>query len=224
MDILDILIQQMYGSNFWDWITAVTDGIVSTYGFYIFYEDFIAFIHWKDLGLICVSVLVMIFLVRSQRRGKKVDQLEDKKKELSGAMQRLNAELRCRQEEIRKLKMHLALTKDQDRVEWEVMYHRQPSYRKEETHGSSRQRTVESPEGQELKIDELREALREGREVCIDYCDEHGCWSSRQIIPLEISRRGSHVYVRAWCSLRDDERSFRIDRIITVASAERMCL
>ncbi len=60
----------------------------------------------------------------------------------------------------------------------------------------------------------LREALQSGTTVSIHYytpsTDEV---SERRVDPLEISLADGHWYLRGWCHLRQDLRSFRVDRI-----------
>ncbi len=54
--------------------------------------------------------------------------------------------------------------------------------------------------------------------VSITYTDEPGQITTRFIEPrgLRLSRNG--MYVLAWCSMRDDVRSFRLDRIKAISS------
>ena len=60
----------------------------------------------------------------------------------------------------------------------------------------------------------LREALRTRTTVSIHYftpnTDEV---SERRVDPLEVSLHDGHWYMRGWCHLRADMRSFRVDRI-----------
>ncbi|MGQ9549757.1 MAG: helix-turn-helix transcriptional regulator [Roseiflexus sp.] len=63
----------------------------------------------------------------------------------------------------------------------------------------------------------LRSALRRRDAVTIDY-DTGGIGSieRRTIRPLEIEHRGDSWYVRAYCLLRQAERTFRLDRVLRV--------
>ena len=60
----------------------------------------------------------------------------------------------------------------------------------------------------------LQEAVRTGTTVSIHYytpnTDEV---SERRVDPLEVSLADGHWYLRGWCHLRQDLRSFRVDRI-----------
>jgi proteasome accessory factor B len=56
-------------------------------------------------------------------------------------------------------------------------------------------------------------ALTEGRVLEIDYVDKAGASSRRTVEPIGLLNSGTHWYVLAWCRLRDDHRSFRLDRI-----------
>lgn len=61
----------------------------------------------------------------------------------------------------------------------------------------------------------VRQALREGRRVRLTYVDALDARSERDVEPIELtSRDASHVVLRAWCLVADDERSFRLDRIV----------
>lgn len=72
--------------------------------------------------------------------------------------------------------------------------------------------SVDLPLPRSLPI--LREALRRRTTVSIHYytpnTDEV---SERNVDPLEISLADGHWYLRGWCHLRQDLRSFRVDRI-----------
>ena len=72
--------------------------------------------------------------------------------------------------------------------------------------------SVDLPLPRSLPI--LREALRSGTTVSIHYytpnTDEV---SERRVDPLDVSLHDGHWYLRGWCHLRQDMRSFRVDRI-----------
>ena len=60
----------------------------------------------------------------------------------------------------------------------------------------------------------LREAVRTGTTVSIHYYTPHiDALSERRVDPLEVSLADGHWYLRGWCHLRQDLRSFRVDRI-----------
>lgn len=61
---------------------------------------------------------------------------------------------------------------------------------------------------------ELEQIPRSGTRVRIAYTDGCGEGSIRVIEPLRVYQgRNGHTYLRAWCHLREEERTFRMDRI-----------
>lgn len=69
-----------------------------------------------------------------------------------------------------------------------------------------------SPEG--VDVSELRKAIRDEREIFIVYRDDHGRETERVIRPAALVYYSAHSLVVAWCTLRDDLRNFRTDRIV----------
>ncbi len=61
---------------------------------------------------------------------------------------------------------------------------------------------------------QLRAWIRAGRKLRLDYADEQGRPSSRTIWPLMIGYADATRIVLAWCELRADFRTFRLDRIV----------
>jgi len=60
----------------------------------------------------------------------------------------------------------------------------------------------------------LREAVRAGTAVSIHYYTPNtDAVSERRVDPLDVSLADGHWYLRGWCHLRQDLRSFRVDRI-----------
>lgn len=60
----------------------------------------------------------------------------------------------------------------------------------------------------------LREAVRAGTTVSIHYYTPNtDAVSERRVDPLDVSLADGHWYLRGWCHLRQDLRSFRVDRI-----------
>jgi hypothetical protein len=59
----------------------------------------------------------------------------------------------------------------------------------------------------------LRAALDERRVLRLEYADEAGRPSGRDVRPLALSFWGRAWTLTAWCELRDDFRNFRLDRI-----------
>jgi predicted DNA-binding transcriptional regulator YafY len=62
----------------------------------------------------------------------------------------------------------------------------------------------------------LRSAIRSARKIAIRYTDPSGNETERTIWPLVIGYLDSVRVLIAWCELRDDFRTFRLDRIDTV--------
>lgn len=59
----------------------------------------------------------------------------------------------------------------------------------------------------------IRGAIDAQRRISFDYTDRGGAASSRTVRPLGLFFWGSTWTLAAWCELREDFRSFRIDRI-----------
>src|SRR5690606_1255309 len=60
----------------------------------------------------------------------------------------------------------------------------------------------------------LRAAMREETVLRISYADEAGRTSERAIWPVALAYYEGKQIVAAWCTMREDFRNFRIDRII----------
>ncbi|MCX7754485.1 MAG: exonuclease domain-containing protein [Anaerolineales bacterium] len=58
------------------------------------------------------------------------------------------------------------------------------------------------------------EALTSGKRLWITYVDKNGERTQRAITPLQVIGLADYIYLRAWCHLRNDERSFRLDRVL----------
>lgn len=59
----------------------------------------------------------------------------------------------------------------------------------------------------------LRRALGHAHKIRVDYTREDGQTSSRVLWPLGLIFWGNAWTLGAWCELRDDFRTFRLDRI-----------
>jgi len=64
-----------------------------------------------------------------------------------------------------------------------------------------------------LDVAQLRGWIRAGRKVALRYCDETGRESDRTVWPLLIGYRDMSRLLVGWCELRQDFRTFRLDRI-----------
>ena len=59
----------------------------------------------------------------------------------------------------------------------------------------------------------IRAAIRDERKLRISYGDEKDARTERTIWPFAIAYFAEATLVNAWCELRDDFRTFRLDRI-----------
>jgi predicted DNA-binding transcriptional regulator YafY len=74
--------------------------------------------------------------------------------------------------------------------------------------------TREAPEDKVLGT--LRRALREERQVWLAYRDKAGTVSERTVYPVALGYFDHHQTLVAWCTLRADYRSFRVDGMASV--------
>ena len=63
----------------------------------------------------------------------------------------------------------------------------------------------------------LRRAIRAGRKIALSYRAQDGTPSDRTVWPALIGYHDSARALIAWCELREDFRSFRLDRIVVAA-------
>jgi DNA polymerase III epsilon subunit family exonuclease len=63
---------------------------------------------------------------------------------------------------------------------------------------------------------ELGEAIYSRKKLFIRYVDTKGEQTERWITPKQVMGLSDYVYLKAHCHLRNDERNFRLDRIIEV--------
>jgi predicted DNA-binding transcriptional regulator YafY len=75
-------------------------------------------------------------------------------------------------------------------------------------------RLPDVPDGIDLAV--LRQAIRAERKVRIDYSDEAGNHTARQIWPIALTFYDRVRVLAAWCELRQGFRHFRTDRVITL--------
>jgi proteasome accessory factor C len=60
----------------------------------------------------------------------------------------------------------------------------------------------------------IREAMASGLSITCDYLNLRGQTTlNRELEPLRIDSQGEVVYLRAWCTVNNDVRSFRLDRM-----------
>jgi predicted DNA-binding transcriptional regulator YafY len=72
-----------------------------------------------------------------------------------------------------------------------------------------------------VRLDELHAACLKRRAVTFAYAREDGEKSSRSVRPLALAFFSGVWTLASWCELREDFRSFRIDRMSEVAVLER---
>ena len=63
---------------------------------------------------------------------------------------------------------------------------------------------------------EILDAIEAGREVRMIYLDRQARRSERTILPLRIRRRRGTAALVAHCNLRNEQRTFKLDRIVTL--------
>jgi predicted DNA-binding transcriptional regulator YafY len=68
--------------------------------------------------------------------------------------------------------------------------------------------------GESLLPLELEEALEGGRPVQMDYLDARGAQTCRVIEPLHIRRSNGELLLVAFCRLRNERRTFKLERIV----------
>ena len=64
-----------------------------------------------------------------------------------------------------------------------------------------------------IDVAQLRLWCRRGRRLTLDYGDETGRTSRRTVRPFMVAYRDAVRVLVAWCEMREDFRSFRLDRI-----------
>ncbi len=69
-------------------------------------------------------------------------------------------------------------------------------------------------------VDGLHEAIGAQRVLKVDYCDEAGTASTREIEPLCLACWGRVWTLGAWCRMRQGFRNFRPDRMRFAATGE----
>jgi predicted DNA-binding transcriptional regulator YafY len=59
----------------------------------------------------------------------------------------------------------------------------------------------------------IQEALANKKDLFICYVDQKGNETQRRITPRQILVLRDYIYISAHCHLRDEDRTFRLDRI-----------
>ncbi|MEW5702904.1 MAG: J domain-containing protein [Candidatus Zixiibacteriota bacterium] len=85
-------------------------------------------------------------------------------------------------------------------------------FREEQRHSAANPATKE---------DILEKAVVEGRRVAVSYVNLSGIRTRRTIRPFVLFRgRQGELYVRAFCELREEERTFRVSRMSEISLKE----
>jgi DNA polymerase-3 subunit epsilon len=63
---------------------------------------------------------------------------------------------------------------------------------------------------------EMGEAIYSGKRLFITYIDKSGEQTERWVTPMQVIGLSDYIYLRGFCHLRNDERTFRLDRIVRV--------
>lgn len=72
-----------------------------------------------------------------------------------------------------------------------------------------------------VHIDDMHAAIAQRRVVALDYADEQGRCSMREVQPLCLAFWGGSWTLGAWCRLRGGFRNFRLDRIRACTPSEQ---
>src|SRR5205814_4989794 len=67
---------------------------------------------------------------------------------------------------------------------------------------------------------ELEEALEANRPVMLEYIDGFGNRTERIVQPLHVRRRGGQLMLIAHCQLRNDQRTFKLDRVVRMVQMD----
>lgn len=70
---------------------------------------------------------------------------------------------------------------------------------------------------------DLTEALAGRRRLKLHYVSAHGVETEREVEPLEVVPLNDYLYLRAFCHLRRDERTFRLDRVVAMEVTSVTC-
>ena len=64
-----------------------------------------------------------------------------------------------------------------------------------------------------LDLGLVRQCIRQGRKLRLDYADEQGRATERIVWPVALGFLETSRVIAAWCELRQDFRHFRTDRV-----------
>lgn len=82
-------------------------------------------------------------------------------------------------------------------------------------------RSVEPGEAESAELDTVRAAMAHGHRLQLRYrADASNRVTERSVDPLRLEARDRYVYLNAWCNWRNEQRWFRIDRIVSVTELD----
>jgi hypothetical protein len=67
---------------------------------------------------------------------------------------------------------------------------------------------------------ELEEAIEAGKEMMLEYIDLFGNRTERVVLPMHLRKRRGNLMLVAFCRLRGEERTFKLDRIVRLSRIE----
>ncbi|MEQ9322186.1 MAG: YafY family protein [Polyangiaceae bacterium] len=88
-----------------------------------------------------------------------------------------------------------------------------PKLREEMDHTALYASSFRASDEVRAHVTRLRHAIADRRVVALEYADADGANTSRRVRPLGLYFWGLRWTLAAWCELRQDHRSFRLDRI-----------
>lgn len=97
-------------------------------------------------------------------------------------------------------------------------YHRTNNYRDKKDRFKSSFQPVEISEIPENddRLTSLKQYIGAGQEISIGYRNSSGFITKRRIKPLKITAWKGDYYLRAYCTLRGEDRTFKISRIFSI--------
>jgi DNA polymerase-3 subunit epsilon len=98
---------------------------------------------------------------------------------------------------------------------WDELVHRQGLCNIEELYGDNR-RFPGTGANIATFPPLIEEAIRGGNRVELGYVSASGARSTRTVTPVRIVSRFDYLYLECVCALRNEQRTFRLDRVVTI--------
>lgn len=181
-------------NRLFDWAEIASGGIVNRYGFYTIGDEGGRFFFWGEV----IVALLFVALIIYWRRWRVAAGW-------SRHWMKLYVELA---EQAREARKRAASPVPQAGAALEYA----PVSAKQPARARGRKRAA-APEPFP-KPGAIIKAIEEGQDLLMDYVRYDGTRSRRRVRPLRMYYRGGHVYMDAYCHLREEERQFRVDRIL----------